>query len=128
MTDLIKRLRSGCNDYCKTQPIFNLVNNETNLGYTKTVNKGLKLASADYVITLNSDTIIPRHLISGMLTCFGTDPDIGIVGPYLMLQVGKMCRGLIGDDGRFAINTIPFNLNTGAVQSTGQECLQSRFS
>ena len=55
-------------DYCKTRPIFNLVNNETNLGYTKTVNKGLKLASADYVITLNSDTIIPRHLISGMLT------------------------------------------------------------
>ena len=46
-------------DYCKTRPIFNLVNNETNLGYTKTVNKGLKLASADYVITLNSDTIIP---------------------------------------------------------------------
>ena len=41
-------------DYCKTRPIFNLVNNETNLDYTKTVNKGLKLASANYVITLNS--------------------------------------------------------------------------
>ena len=99
-------------DYCKTRPIFNLVNNETNLGYTKTVNKGLKLASADYVITLNSDTIIPPHLISGMLTCFGTDPDIGIVGPLSNAASWQNVPRLIGDDGRFAINNIPFNLNT----------------
>ena len=47
-----------------------------------------------------------------MLTCFSRDPDIGVVGPLSNAASWQNVPRLIGDDGRFAINNIPFNLNT----------------
>lgn len=99
-------------EFCDNRKPFQLINNPDNIGYTKTVNKGLRLAQSDYIITLNSDTIIPKNLIGSMLACFSSNPKIGVVGPLSNAASWQNVPNLIGDDGKFAINTIPFNFNT----------------
>ena len=37
---------------------FKLINNEENLGFVKTCNKGMRLAETEIIVLLNSDTII----------------------------------------------------------------------
>ena len=60
---------------------FKLIRNQENLRFTKTVNKGLKESTGDYVVLLNSDTIVTSRWIEKILTCFKSDDKIGIVGP-----------------------------------------------
>jgi GT2 family glycosyltransferase/glycosyltransferase involved in cell wall biosynthesis len=48
---------------------FRAVRNESNLGYTATVNRGCELAGAGDIILLNSDTIVPSHWIEQLAAC-----------------------------------------------------------
>lgn len=56
--------------------------NEEAIGYTKSANIGLKLSQADFVVLLNSDTIVTSGWIEKMLMCFEKNPDTGIVSPF----------------------------------------------
>jgi GT2 family glycosyltransferase/glycosyltransferase involved in cell wall biosynthesis len=47
-------------------PGVTLLRNESNLGYTRTVNLGLRLAGDDDVILLNSDTIVTPQWVEGL--------------------------------------------------------------
>lgn len=60
-------------------PVIKLVNNETNLGYTKTVNKGIFLAGDDDVILLNSDTIVTEGWLKGLQDTAYENSSIGTV-------------------------------------------------
>lgn len=60
---------------------FKLLRNKENLRFTKTVNRGFKESKGDYVVLLNSDTIVTPRWIEKILACFDSDPKIGIVGP-----------------------------------------------
>ncbi len=50
-------------------------------GYTKAANAGLAQSKADYVILLNSDTVVTRHWISKLMQAGESAPDIGLIGP-----------------------------------------------
>lgn len=69
--------------YCITEKGrgIHLINNDTNLGYTKSANIGLQETDADYVILLNSDTLVTSDWITNMLKCYNAYPRTGIVGP-----------------------------------------------
>ena len=58
-----------------------LVRNEKAGGYTRAANRGLQQTSADYIVLLNSDTIVTRGWLRRMLTCLESDAKIGLVGP-----------------------------------------------
>lgn len=60
---------------------FKLLNNEENLGFVKTCNRGMKLASGDIVVLLNSDTEIPTNFCERIIKCFEHDKKIGIASP-----------------------------------------------
>ena len=55
--------------------------NEMNLGFTRTVNKGMKLAGDDDVIFLNSDTILTPLWIQGLRAAAYSAPRIATVTP-----------------------------------------------
>lgn len=56
-----------------------------NVGFAKSVNKGLSVASGDYFLIINADVIISeKDAIPKMLECIGRHPDIGILGPRLL--------------------------------------------
>ena len=58
-----------------------LVRHDHSWGYTKSANDGMKRANSDYVVLLNSDTIVTDRWIEKMLEVFRHYPDTGIVGP-----------------------------------------------
>ena len=59
---------------------FQIIRNETNLGFIKTCNKGLSSIDADIYVLLNSDTIIPKNFCEKIVKCFETT-DAGIASP-----------------------------------------------
>ena len=58
-----------------------LIRNERPRGYTRAANQGLRLSQAEYVILLNSDTIVTPGWLDRMIACAESDPSIGLVGP-----------------------------------------------
>ena len=60
---------------------YKYVKNEENLGFVKTCNKGMELASGDIVVLLNSDTKIPSNFCDRVIKCFEFDSSIGIASP-----------------------------------------------
>ncbi len=58
-----------------------LIRNEEALGYTRSANKGLRAATGDYIILLNSDTIVTEGWVEKMVTCFRKNAKAGIVSP-----------------------------------------------
>ncbi len=95
-------------EYCKDNPLFTLIENSQNFGYTKSVNIGLRASTADYVITQNSDTIVTEGWLKGMICCMKSDPKIGIVGP-LSNAGGWQSIPVVKDhmQGGFAVNELP---------------------
>lgn len=56
------------------QPI-KIITNKTNIGFGKANNQGLKIAQGNYVLLLNSDTIILHSAISQTLTWLSSHPE-----------------------------------------------------
>jgi GT2 family glycosyltransferase len=61
-------------------PSVKLIENETNSGFGKACNRGLKEASGNYVLFLNPDTLVAEDGFSTCLQFFKTNPDCGAVG------------------------------------------------
>lgn len=61
---------------------FTLIENEKNLGFVATVNKGMKLHAGRDVLLLNSDTIVPRGWLKALQRAAYAEPNIGTVTPF----------------------------------------------
>ena len=61
-----------------------------NIGYTKSVNKGLEKAKGKYILILNADIIILNNSIEKMMSYMDNNPDIGILGPQLIDFTNKV--------------------------------------
>jgi hypothetical protein len=68
-------------EYCHADGTFELIEHSANQGYTKAVNTGLRATAAPYVILLNSDTMVTRGWLKGLVRCINSGLKIGIVGP-----------------------------------------------
>lgn len=66
-------------------PTITLVSSKKALGYTKAVNKGLKVAKGEYIVLLNNDTVLLNQGYNDWLNIlvkpFLDDPTVGITGP-----------------------------------------------
>ena len=58
-----------------------LLTNSTNQGFLPTANRGMRAGDAPLVVILNTDAYVTPGWLSGMLECFESAPDIGIVSP-----------------------------------------------
>ena len=57
-----------------------LIRHDAALGYTRAANAGLRRATADYVVLLNSDTVVTAGWLDRMIACAESDERIGLVG------------------------------------------------
>ena len=63
-------------------PTITLIENQTPPhGYTIAANLGMREAGADYVVLLNSDTIVTHGWLERIVACGESDERIGILGP-----------------------------------------------
>ena len=75
-------------------------------GYTRAANRGLRESGADYVILLNSDTVVPPGWIEGIVECGESDPRIGVIGPLSNAATWQSVPEL-NVDGKWAVNDLP---------------------
>lgn len=92
--------------FCTVKHGFVLLENPQNQGYTKTVNNGLRISDAPYVIALNSDTVVTSGWLSGLHACITSDPKIGIAGPLSNAASWQTVPELMDADG-FKVNQLP---------------------
>ncbi|WP_051017296.1 glycosyltransferase [Dactylococcopsis salina] len=97
-------------DYLKKwlldKPNCKLLENETAQGYTKAANKALKETTSDYVVLLNSDTIVPKKWLETLIQCSESDSKIGIVSP-LSNAASWQSIPEITQNNTWAINDLP---------------------
>ncbi len=68
-------------DFAKNRKDVKLILNQDNLGFSKANNQGLNLATGDYLVVLNNDTVVTRGWASGLIRHCRKDPTIGLIGP-----------------------------------------------
>jgi len=73
-------------------PRFEVHRNERNFGFLGTCNRGMALARAEWVVLLNSDTVVAPGWLERMLDCARSDPRIAIVNPITNEAVNLSVR------------------------------------
>lgn len=83
-------------------PQVHLIENKKNVGFAAGHNMILKKAKTDYYLVLNSDTLVGKGVIDGMIEFMEDQPDCGIVS----------CK-VLGFDGKLQPNggDLPFSLS-----------------
>lgn len=61
------------------RPGVTILKNTPNIGYTKTINRGIREAGADDVVLLNSDTVVTPRWLEGLRSAAYCRPKVGTV-------------------------------------------------
>lgn len=99
-----------------------LLRSDRATGYTLAANRGLAASTGDYVILLNSDTIVTLEWVDRMLTCAEQNPRVGMVGP-LSNTASWQSIPEIEHHGDWAPNPLPAGVT---IEKMGQ--LVARYS
>ncbi len=62
-------------------PDYKYIRIEINCGFAGANNRGLELASGDYILCINNDIIVTHDFLTPLLTKLQTNPSIGVVCP-----------------------------------------------
>lgn len=73
--------RDQLRQFVHGKPWIRLIENETSLGYTRSANIGLSSSAAEWVVLLDSETIVVPGWLEGMLEVTTLRPDVAMVGP-----------------------------------------------
>lgn len=92
--------------FAATQDRVRLIRNTENLGYTKSANRVFKATTTDWIILLNSDTVVPRGTFRKLVDAGERYPRLAIVGPLSNAAGWQTVPRLTGDDGTFLVNRL----------------------
>lgn len=65
-------------------PEVHFIRNNVNQGFGKANNQGLELATGEYILFLNPDTLIPENALQNCLLFFQEKTDCGALGVHMM--------------------------------------------
>src|SRR5215475_2512751 len=87
----------GSADAARGWPGVRVIEAGANLGFAAGNNVGIRASSGEYLLLLNSDTMVPPGAIDALAAALDRDPSVAIVGPRLVnteghaeLSVGRM--------------------------------------
>lgn len=94
-------------DFCRDGRA-RLIRHDEAHGYTAAANAGIRVrGEADYVVLLNSDTIVPPAWLHRLLVPFTEVPDIGLAGPVSNAASWQSIPEIRGPEGGWAVNPLP---------------------
>jgi len=98
---------------------FTLISNETNTGYAKANNQGIKKAKGKYILLLNNDTVVHKNALQNLIKFANETPDAGVVGSRLL-----------NIDGTLQMSCYHFPTITNAIKEYwfGQKGLFEKFA
>jgi GT2 family glycosyltransferase len=83
-----------------------LIRHEQNRGYTASANAVLREGKADWIVLLNSDTVVPSAAFTKLVTNGEQFDRVGIVGPLSNAASWQTVPQLTGADGKFLVNAL----------------------
>ena len=82
----------GSREVISSYPDIKKVFNRDNLGFAYANNIGIKIARGEYVLLLNSDTMVLPGVIDKMVEYMDKNSDVGILGPKLIGENGELIQ------------------------------------
>lgn len=73
-------------------PTVKLIENDKNVGFSVANNQGLSESSGEYILLLNSDTIVKDQAIEKMMNFLENNPNAGAIGPKLLSKDNEIQR------------------------------------
>ncbi len=70
-------------------PSVRLIENKDNKGFSKANNQGVHLATGEYILFLNPDTVMPEDFLTKTIAYMDAHPDAGALGPRLIDGKGQ---------------------------------------
>ena len=67
-----------------------LIENKTNQGFGRANNQALRIADSNYMVLLNSDTVLHKNTISGIISFLEENPSVAIAGPRMKSEYGRL--------------------------------------
>lgn len=92
-----------------------LLENEQNLGYTRSANRGMAAGTAGFRILLNSDTIVSGNWALKLLDAANSSARIGIVGPLSNAAGAQSIPSIKDTSNNTAINELPEGLTPSDI-------------
>jgi hypothetical protein len=88
-----------------------LIENISNLGFSKANNQAYSISKGEFILLLNSDTLIKPHSIGKMLEYMQNNHEVGICGARLINPDGTSQRsiGTYPTFKKYLINNLPFD-------------------
>ena len=65
-------------------PQVRLIENKDNLGFSRANNQGVDIATGEYILFLNPDTVMPEDFLRKMIGYMDAHPEAGSIGPRLI--------------------------------------------
>jgi GT2 family glycosyltransferase/glycosyltransferase involved in cell wall biosynthesis len=94
-------------DFAERHPTVTLiVREQPPHGYTLAANAGLRASGSDYVVLLNSDTIVTPGWLERIVECGERQPQVGILGP-LSNAASHQSVPQLREGGAWAVNPLP---------------------
>jgi len=84
-----------------------LLRSDNVTGYTRAANRGLRASSSEYVVLLNSDTIVTPGWLNGLIEVAETDDRIGMVGPISNAASWQSVPARTTSKGDWSANPLP---------------------
>ena len=69
---------------------FTLILNDSNTGYAKANNQGIRKAKGKYILLLNNDTVVHPNALQNLLKFAEKTPDAGVIGSRLLNIDGSL--------------------------------------
>lgn len=91
-------------EFTAADPRFVMADRTQNRGYTKSVNEGVKMTSADWVVVLNSDTVVSDGWLGRLHAAALAYPNVGMVGPLSNAASYQSVPSLRDPDGSWSKN------------------------
>jgi len=80
----------GSVEFIKSFQKIKLIENKENLGFAKANNQGIKKARGEYILLLNSDTLVKKGSLENLVKFAESKVDAGVVAPRLLNQDGTI--------------------------------------
>jgi GT2 family glycosyltransferase len=103
--------RERLRQYASGKPWVRLLENRVNRGYTRSANIGLSSSLAEWVVLLNSDTIVTPGWAEGMFEVVKARPNVALVGPLSNAASWQSVPELHDVKGGWSVNPIPEGLS-----------------
>ncbi len=104
-----------------------LIENPSNLGYTRSSNAGLTSSRAEWVVLLNSDTVVSEGWLEGLLECAASDPDVAMVGPLSNAASWQSVPQVKDPRGGWMVNRLPDEMSVDAFAHLVRDSSERAF-